>query len=66
MDMLDVDAIGDLNGLEARITQISEALHEGTIDPELAQKTIEKLQQKYLDLKNTTSTTIEDKFATIK
>lgn len=66
INTLDVDSIVDLGTLEAKITELSQAIQDGTIEEELAQKTIEKLQQKYVDLKGTTSTAIEDKFATIK
>jgi hypothetical protein len=52
--------------LEAKISELSQSIQDGTIEEDIAQQTIEKLQQKYTDLKNTTSTAIEDKFATIK
>lgn len=63
---MDIDAISDLETLEVKITEFSDALQDWTIEEDLAQKTIEKLQQKYIDLKWTTSLAIEDKFAVIK
>lgn len=63
---LDVDAILDLGTLEAKVTELSQKIQDGKIEKELAQNTIEKLQQKYIDLKGTTSTTIENQFANIQ
>ncbi|MFA6256250.1 MAG: hypothetical protein WC606_03630 [Candidatus Absconditabacterales bacterium] len=63
---IDVNAITDLSTLQGIITQVSEEINAGTISMEHAQELVEQLQQKYVDLTDTTDTPIETKFAALQ
>lgn len=63
---IDVNAITDLSTLQGIITQVSEEINAWTISMEHAQELVEQLQQKYVDLTDTTDTPIETKFAALQ
>lgn len=63
---IDVNTIVDLPTLQSTITEISEEIKEWTILPEQAQWLIEQLQQKYINLTDTTNTDIEATFDVIQ
>lgn len=63
---IDVNAITDLITLQNTVTQISQQMNSGTINMELAQKLLNQLQQKYVDLTDTTQKDIETQFGEIQ
>lgn len=65
-DTIDVNSISDLTTLQVMITQISEQVTQWTIDPEEAQLLLNQLQDKYLELTDTTQHNIEAQFETVQ
>ncbi len=65
-DTIDVNAITDLTTLQNVIAQVSQEMGSGTINMEEAQNLLDQLQQKYVDLTDTTQKTIENQFSEIQ
>ena len=63
---IDPSKITDLVALQEVITQVSDEMSAGTINMEIAQDLIDQLQQKYVDLTDTTQKNIENQFITIQ
>lgn len=63
---IDVSAINDLSSLDLAISQISQDISSWTLSTDQALDTVNKLQQRYIDLTTTTENTIETKFETIQ
>lgn len=63
---IDITAITDLSVLQGVITQVSVAMNSWTLSLQQAEKLINQLQHKYLDLIDATNKNIEDSFATIE
>ncbi len=63
---VDINTIADLPTLQTIITQVSEDMSAGKISMEQAQTLVDQLQQKYVDMTDTTDTTIETTFAVLQ
>ena len=66
MQEIDVASINDLATLDGVIVQVAQEIKDGTLPIQQAQDVVNKLQQRYIDLTNTTEVTIETKFDTIQ
>lgn len=62
LKIFDVTTITDLDTLQTVIGQVSDAMQAGTLPLESAQDMLDQLQQKYIDLTDSTQTDIETQF----
>lgn len=65
-DTIDVNSITDLVALQNMIAMVSADITNWSIDPEEAQILIEQLQQRYLDLTDSTQQNIEEQFDVVQ
>ena len=63
---LDVSAITDLPTLEGVIAQVSQKMTDWTLSMDQAKNIVQQLQQKYLDITDTTDQVIENNFDAIQ